>query len=399
MCKYDRCEFKDACGTLTGETPPPEARKKPNGKANGKAHGGLGEIVETYDYLDADGVFQFQVCRYDPKDFRQRRPDGRGGWIWKLDGVCLVPYRLPRLIEGIANGQTVLVVEGERDVHCAEALGLVATCNPMGAGKWKPKHGFNEFFRGADVIIVPDNDEAGWKHAHSVGAQLHGIAARVRVLVLPAKDLSAWVENGGAREELDELIASAPEWTSPEGVQEETPADAGAKARATQGEDDLIEALSRMRPGIEFARERARAAKQFGVSRRAIDDEVEARRSDRQAAETAPLYPHWIVEPWPEAADGDALLRDIIARFRRHVTCAESTALTSGLWTMFAWVHDEIATHSPILNVNSAEPESGKTTLLGLIGFLTPAMHLVRRDQRGCALPLHCPLAADFRHR
>ena len=175
----------------------------------------------------------FPVCRYDPKDFRQRRPDGNG-WIWKLDGVRLVPYHLPRLIEGIANGQTVVMVEGERDVHSAETLGLVATCNPMGAGKWKPKHELNEFFRGADVIIIPDNDEPGWKHAHSVGAQLHDIAARVRVLVLPGKDLSAWVENGGAREELDELIEPAPEWVAPEGSGGNA-GRPGAKARAMQG--------------------------------------------------------------------------------------------------------------------------------------------------------------------
>ena len=363
------CDFAHACEILTGE-PPPEGKKRK--KPNGSGGEPLGILVGTYDYTDEIGELLFQTCRYDPKDFRQRRPDGNGGWTWNLGSVRRVLYHLPRLIEGIANGQAAVIVEGERDVHCAEALGLVATCNPMGAGKWKPKHELNEFFRGADVIIVPDNDEAGWKHAHSVGAQLHDIAARVRVLALPAKDLSVWVENGGTREQFDELIASAPEWVAPEGAREEAPADPGAKARAAHGEDELVEALSRMRPGIEFARERAKAARELGVSRSAIDDEVEARRSDREAAAPAPLYGHWVVEPWPEVVDGDALLRDIIARIRKHVTCPESTSLTSALWIMLAWVHDEVSTHSPILNVNSAESESGKTTLLSVASFLMP---------------------------
>ena len=85
-----------------------------------------------------------------------------------------------------------------------------------------------------------------------------------------------------------------------------------------------------------------------------------------------PLHGHWIVESWPEPVETDALLRDIIFRILRHVVCSHEDALAIALWVMFAWVHDEVATHSPILNVNSAEPESGKSTTLGLISFLAP---------------------------
>ena len=365
----DGCDFNRAVETLTGEPPPEEkpARKKPNG-AGGRP---LGVLVESYDYADELGELLFQTCRYDPKNFRQRRPNGKGGWVWNLNGVRLVPYRLSLLIEAVGVNQTVLVVEGERDVETAEALGLRATCNPMGAGKWRDE--YDRHFADADVLIIPDNDEAGWRHANSVGAHLRSVAARVRVLVLPdAKDLSAWVESGGTREQLDALIASAPEWAAPESAPDEPPADAGARARAAQGEDDLIAALSRMRPGVEFSRERARAAKALGVSRRAVDDEIEARRADKEAPEAAPLYPHWFVDPWPETVDSDALLRDIIARLRKHVTCTESDALTVALWTMFSWVHDEIAVHSPMLLLTSALPESGKTSMLGVLSFLTP---------------------------
>ena len=332
-----------------------------NGKANGHAEDDA--IIETYDYVDEADTLLFQVCRKAGKQFLQRRPDGRGAWVWGTKDVRKVIYRLPEVTEAIAAGGTILIVEGEKDANTAWRLGLSATCNPSGAGKWRSE--FDEVFRGADVVLIPDNDEPGWKHVNDVGAHLKNVAARVRLLMLSnAKDLSAWIDSGGSREHLDQLIASAPEWVAPIG-------DADAKTEATRQEDELIEALARMRPGVEFDRERKRAAKQLGVRRGAIDDEIGARRSRREET-TAPLYGHWAVDPWPEVADGDALLRDIVQRIRRHVVCSQDNVLTIALWIMFAWVHDEVATHSPILNITSAEPESGKSTVLGLVSFLTP---------------------------
>ena len=94
-------------------------------------------IIQVYDYQDETGDILFQTVRYAPKDFRQRRPYGKGGWIWNLQGVRLVLYRLPQIVEA----DTVLIVEGEKDVDAAYQLGLpsgyAATTSPMGAGKWK----------------------------------------------------------------------------------------------------------------------------------------------------------------------------------------------------------------------------------------------------------------------
>ena len=59
----------------------------------------------------------------------------------------------------------VFVVEGEKDVDNLAAIGLCATSSPMGAGKWKAH--YNEYFRGKDVAIIPDNDDPGRKHAES----------------------------------------------------------------------------------------------------------------------------------------------------------------------------------------------------------------------------------------
>jgi DNA primase len=119
----------------------------------------------------------FQVVRYAPKDFRQRRPDGEGGWVWKA-ATRVVPYRLPEIQEAIASERPVFIVEGEKDVDNLAKLGVVATCNAGGAGKWHAEHAAH--LKGADVIIVPDNDGPGRRHAESVAASLTGVAACVR---------------------------------------------------------------------------------------------------------------------------------------------------------------------------------------------------------------------------
>jgi len=106
---------------------------RPNGKANGKADGG---IIATYDYVDETGELLFQVCRKANKEgFPQRRPDGNGGWVWDTKDVRKVLYRLPEITEAIANNHTILIVEGEKDANAAWRIGLPATCNPGGASK------------------------------------------------------------------------------------------------------------------------------------------------------------------------------------------------------------------------------------------------------------------------
>jgi 5S rRNA maturation endonuclease (ribonuclease M5) len=168
------------------------------------------EIVATYDYTDEGGEqLLFQVVRYDPKDFRQRRPDGAGDWDWRLGDTRRVLYRLPAVVKAAKAGGRVAVVEGERDVERVEAEGLVATCNPGGAGKWRPEYA--EFLRGAQVGVFADRDEPGRKHAAEVAASLDGIAASVKVLE-PAegKDVSDHLRAGKSLGELVEVEPGKP---------------------------------------------------------------------------------------------------------------------------------------------------------------------------------------------
>ncbi len=177
---------------------------------------GLGRIVATYDYVDEKGNLIYQSVRKEPgengkkKTFLQRRLDGKGGCLWNMQGIEKVLYRLPEILQA----GLVLVVEGERDVDALVKWGLCATTNVGGAGKWQES--YNGALSGKDVVILPDNDEPGRKHAEQVATSLHGIAKSVKVVELPGLpekgDVSDWIHAGGTKEALEGLIADAPEW-------------------------------------------------------------------------------------------------------------------------------------------------------------------------------------------
>lgn len=178
-------------------------------------------LVKTYDYTDPDGKTVFQVCRYEPKTFKQRRPDPSkpDGWAWDMRGVNRVLYRLPGVLEAVAAGRAVFIVEGEKDADTLAALGLCATCNAGGAGKWQP--GYTAALAGAKVCIIPDKDGPGRNHAALIQAALTGKAAFVQVVELPdrngrkVKDAFDWTAAGGTVEELREIVRTAQAWTPP----------------------------------------------------------------------------------------------------------------------------------------------------------------------------------------
>jgi hypothetical protein len=173
------------------------------------------KVTAIYDYLDEAGNMLHQTVRYEPKDFRQRCPNGNGGWITRgvFKGIRPVLYRLPEVLKTAQEGGTVWVFEGEEDVHVAEQHGLVATTNPMGAGKWRDH--YSDFVAGANVVVVPDNDKPGKEHARKVAESARDKAASVKLVELPGLseggDFRDWMRNGGTKEELRRLAAETPE--------------------------------------------------------------------------------------------------------------------------------------------------------------------------------------------
>ena len=167
------------------------------------------QIVCTYDYHDADGRLAFQVVRYQPKHFKQRRPDTTkpGGWAWNLDGIDRPLYRLPDVLKAKAEGQPVFLVEGEKDADALAALGLTATTNAGGAGRWTDADA--DVLQGCDVIIIPDNDAPGIKAAWRRFDSIWG-ATLVVLPGLPDKgDVSDWLAAVGTVGELWALVGAA----------------------------------------------------------------------------------------------------------------------------------------------------------------------------------------------
>jgi len=167
-------------------------------------------LAKRYSYVNADGEVVFEVERYEPKTFRQRRPDGKGGWLYNMDGVQAVPYNLLKMME--KPDAAVFIVEGEK---CADRLaqhGLIATTNHGGSKNWKPD--LNQYFAGRKVVLIPDNDEAGQKHADVVQSQLWGVAAAIKRVDLPGLpdkgDVVDWLFAGNTVEDLQALVKATP---------------------------------------------------------------------------------------------------------------------------------------------------------------------------------------------
>jgi hypothetical protein len=264
----DNCKFDVAVEKLTHE-PPPKANGKAKAKANGSKRPADAKKVEaeTYTYFDENNEIELETRRYHfqkpdgslvlgkngkpKKTFSQLRPDpdGEDVWVWGLDAgeymrrapgqdwyrveeaewqkvpatrerktiataVRAIPYHLPELLEAIANERTIYIVEGEAKADKLAEWSVTATCNAGGAGKWTAVHASH--LRGADVVILPDNDEPGRQHRDVVGKSLQGIAARVRVLeppgLEPKEDILDWITAGHTREELDDLVEKAADW-------------------------------------------------------------------------------------------------------------------------------------------------------------------------------------------
>lgn len=170
-------------------------------------------------FLGTDQIFVYRnklgepvarIVRRRGKRYVAEHPDGDAGWRRGVKGIRLPIYRLPDVL---ARPQDmVVIVEGERDADRLANDGLLASTAPFGAGKWRPHH--SNYLRGRDVLIIPDNDEAGRKHATMVSSSLRGVARSVRVLELPGLarggDVSDWLEDGHTIDELQDLFVTRP---------------------------------------------------------------------------------------------------------------------------------------------------------------------------------------------
>jgi len=197
-CHAGRCDTKQACeamGIKMSDLYPPKQKREL-------------DFVAKYQYLDADGTLLFEKLRYvdrasGKKEFRQRKPDGNGGWEYKLGDTPRVLYNLPAVLKAKESNEPIWVVEGEKDADTLIKMGICATTMPNGAGTWLPIH--TEALAGAVVEIVADNDEAGLEHAKNVYQELTESGCDVQVWRCEkGKDVTDHLAQGG---KIDELSA------------------------------------------------------------------------------------------------------------------------------------------------------------------------------------------------
>lgn len=235
MPRAEAAEALKGGGFVASRTPAPVRPTPEKVKPTVKKPTVRSRIVKTYAYTDEHYHLLFEVVRFTPKRFAQRRKDPEtGAWVWGLkaggyirgtNGDWIIPkngeaaerefpacrhvlYHLPKLIATASSGETVYLVEGEKDVETLEAFDLIATCNPAGALKWDES--YTEMLKGRRVVNLCDNDEAGEKHAAMVEEALQEVTIFSSLLLpgLPAGgDVTDWFDAGGTLERFLELTA------------------------------------------------------------------------------------------------------------------------------------------------------------------------------------------------
>jgi hypothetical protein len=379
-------------------------------------------IVACYDYADENGAVLYQAVRYDPKGFRQRRADGAGGWIWNVNGTRRVLFGLPEL-----SGQKVVyVVEGEKDVLALRAIGLVATTNAGGAGKWRGDYAAQLAAAGVQrVIVLPDNDPAGRQHAEAVARSCDAAGLQVKIIALPdlppKGDVSDWLA-AHTREKLTALlIEGARAAAGSEAGSVNVPTSEAPPADAIPGVvfDEAFLARAKADPGVPFGPavvtrlaaltraeyELCRAQlKKVGVRGAELDKAIKEHKAaqadarleqeaiERQAdarareARRAELAAERTAVPDP-SVDLGALLHEIMTWVRRYVVLTVDQAIAVVVWIAHTHAIDA-ADCTPYLQITSATKRAGKTRLLEVLEPLvarpwltgrTTAAALVRR--------------------
>jgi hypothetical protein len=350
---------------------------------------GSGERREltSYIYRDAGGTPRFRKVRNRPgrePRFWLERADGRGGWVKGTKGVdTSIIYHANEVKKTIDDAQVICAVEGEKDADSLRALGIVATCNAHGASepgkrpKWTKAH--SEQLAGADIVVLNDNDAAGYEHADATCKLSLGVAKRVRRLDLKPHwpeipkggDVSDWLVAGHGGDELRALIASAPDY-QPRAQQESACSEAAGNGGAIDDAAE-IEKLARM-PAIEYDRERKAAGKRLGLSRRSLlDTLVKAKRAELGLNKADGKAGHAIEfatpAPWPHTVAGAALLDGLSTVIGEYVITEQRYCDAAALWIVHTYLLDHFQV-TPRIAIRSPVKRCGKSTLLRVLGCL-----------------------------
>ena len=208
------CSQEDVFHTIRALNLLPELLERPDPLANIKPIPKV-EFQQEWIYTDEhrQPVFVKQRLRVGEsgKTYRLYKIDEHGRKQSSLADARIVPYNLPALLDAKTAGRNIFLVEGEKAADAIKSIGMIATTAHTGAGSWP--QAITEYFAGAQVIILPDNDVPGWQYAHKAAEAILPIAKSVKVVDLGLQgqgdDAYEFIEEGGSRDKLVALVKAA----------------------------------------------------------------------------------------------------------------------------------------------------------------------------------------------
>ena len=309
-----------------------------------------GEPMGTWAYLTADGDVAFYVARWKPKNPNKRKiirpvtwcqfPNGCEGWTLKALPAPRPLYNLPAILE--APTKRVIAVEGEK---CADAAALifpdcVVTTWAGGANAWLETDW--EPLAGREVLLVADADKSGRDCMKAIADALAALGCTV-CAHLPngndKDDIADWLTSDGSERTRERIEAEA--------EQREAVAATTADSSVAESDDEAIAGLAAL-PELEYEQVRKAEAKRLGIRTAVLDKLVRQERSGNEGDHLQGRPIEWNEpEPWPEPADGEALLADIAGLIRRYVDLPDAKADAVTLWIVHTFVHRKLE-HYPI---------------------------------------------------
>ena len=175
-------------------------------------------LEKEWVYRAEDGTELFTKRRYKTNDAKGKtysihRVDAAGKRIAGIKDTRIVPLNLPEIIEAKQSGRAIYLVEGEKAADALTSIGAIATTSHTGAGSWPTE--ITQYFAGANVVVIPDNDQPGISYAKRAIAHLLPVVKSIRYLdlglMMEGDDAYEWVYHAkGTRKELAEMARQAP---------------------------------------------------------------------------------------------------------------------------------------------------------------------------------------------
>ena len=217
------CSQEDVFQTIRELHLLPELMERPDPLANIKPIP-RNVFEQEWQYQDEDRTTVFVKQRFKigetGKTYRLYKVDADGRRHSSLADARIVPYNLPALLDAKTAGRNIFLVEGEKAADAITSIGMIATTAHAGAGSWP--EAITEYFAGAQVIILPDNDTPGWQYAHKAAAAILPIAKSVKVVDLGLQgqgdDAYEFLAEGGSKDKLVALVKAASIITSADQV-------------------------------------------------------------------------------------------------------------------------------------------------------------------------------------